>query len=124
MAQSFLSLMSGVADPPPRSPCWSVWIASWRRWRLVCWSRIARAQAGVPPVSPPPPRPPDDGDGEFWLRASHADCRPLAAASLRPRSEEHTSELQSLMRISYAVFCLKKNNHKSNLNITIVYVNS
>src|SRR3546814_3403874 len=29
----------------------------------------------------------------------------------RPRSEEHTSELQSLMRISYAVFCLKKKNH-------------
>src|SRR3546814_2805254 len=28
------------------------------------------------------------------------------------RSEEHTSELQSLMRISYAVFCLKKNNNK------------
>src|SRR3546814_2533101 len=30
------------------------------------------------------------------------------------RSEEHTSELQSLMRISYAVFCLKKKNNKSN----------
>src|SRR3546814_1490450 len=30
----------------------------------------------------------------------------------RPRSEEHTSELQSLMRISYAVFCLKKKNKK------------
>src|SRR3546814_3180207 len=29
------------------------------------------------------------------------------------RSEEHTSELQSLMRISYAVFCLKKKNRKS-----------
>src|SRR3546814_2258196 len=28
------------------------------------------------------------------------------------RSEEHTSELQSLMRISYAVFCLKKKKHK------------
>src|SRR3546814_2485974 len=28
-----------------------------------------------------------------------------------PRSEEHTSELQSLMRISYAVFCLTKNNN-------------
>src|SRR3546814_1732182 len=28
-----------------------------------------------------------------------------------PRSEEHTSELQSLMRISYAVFCLKTNKH-------------
>src|SRR3546814_8309069 len=33
-------------------------------------------------------------------------CRP--AGSPRMRSEEHTSELQSLMRISYAVFCLKK----------------
>src|SRR3546814_10710865 len=37
------------------------------------------------------------------------------------RSEEHTSELQSLMRISYAVFCLKKKKksktHKHNLNI-------
>src|SRR3546814_7101848 len=30
------------------------------------------------------------------------------------RSEEHTSELQSLMRISYAVFCLKKNRKKQN----------
>src|SRR3546814_10700044 len=33
---------------------------------------------------------------------------PAAPASPPPRSEEHTSELQSLMRISYAVFCLKK----------------
>src|SRR3546814_3189038 len=36
----------------------------------------------------------------------HADHRRLG----RARSEEHTSELQSLMRISYAVFCLKKTN--------------
>src|SRR3546814_10757572 len=34
------------------------------------------------------------------------------------RSEEHTSELQSLMRISYAVFCLKK---KNNLKTTAIY---
>src|SRR3546814_5233569 len=33
---------------------------------------------------------------------------------LRLRSEEHTSELQSLMRISYAVFCLKKKNRITN----------
>src|SRR3546814_2261247 len=33
-----------------------------------------------------------------------------ATVSTAKRSEEHTSELQSLMRISYAVFCLKKNN--------------
>src|SRR3546814_10330949 len=38
----------------------------------------------------------------------------LAAGSpvVIKRSEEHTSELQSLMRISYAVFCLKKKKHK------------
>src|SRR3546814_8505672 len=33
-------------------------------------------------------------------------------ADIYPRSEEHTSELQSLMRISYAVFCLKKKKRK------------
>src|SRR3546814_9793262 len=35
----------------------------------------------------------------------------LTWALAHARSEEHTSELQSLMRISYAVFCLKKKNH-------------
>src|SRR3546814_4305597 len=36
---------------------------------------------------------------------------PVAAIVEALRSEEHTSELQSLMRISYVVFCLKKNNN-------------
>src|SRR3546814_3298731 len=36
----------------------------------------------------------------------------IAEATRAIRSEEHTSELQSLMRISYAVFCLKKKTHK------------
>src|SRR3546814_5425822 len=40
-----------------------------------------------------------------WLGSGRARRRPP-----RHRSEEHTSELQSLMRISYAVFCLKKKN--------------
>src|SRR3546814_8608003 len=42
-----------------------------------------------------------------------------ALAALEHRSEEHTSELQSLMRISYAVFCLKKkkNQHLNKHNI-------
>src|SRR3546814_4500097 len=35
----------------------------------------------------------------------------IAEGAHRVRSEEHTSELQSLMRISYAVFCLKKQSH-------------
>src|SRR3546814_4875733 len=39
-------------------------------------------------------------------------ARRRAALCTRERSEEHTSELQSLMRNSYAVFCLKKNNKK------------
>src|SRR3546814_2747588 len=46
-----------------------------------------------------------------------AEAEPLDA--LRRRSEEHTSELQSLMRISYAVFCLTKNkNHHEGIHNT------
>src|SRR3546814_10507378 len=37
----------------------------------------------------------------------------FSALGVSMRSEEHTSELQSLMRISYAVFCLKKKHNKS-----------
>src|SRR3546814_1212758 len=36
----------------------------------------------------------------------------IEIAIATPRSEEHTSELQTLMRISYAVFCLQQKNHK------------
>src|SRR3546814_2622205 len=39
---------------------------------------------------------------------SMPSCEPTATLARKIRSEEHTSELQSLMRISYAVFCLKK----------------
>src|SRR3546814_2669647 len=42
--------------------------------------------------------------GELGIDAEYRTCRVEAGK----RSEEHTSELQSLMRISYAVFCLKK----------------
>src|SRR3546814_6912147 len=44
-----------------------------------------------------------------------AACRCATSASEK-RSEEHTSELQSLMRISYAVFCLKKKNNTLTAN--------
>src|SRR3546814_5293660 len=40
-----------------------------------------------------------------------------------PRSAEHTSELQSLMRISYAVFCLKKKNKKTSYNTITTLMN-
>src|SRR3546814_6504869 len=47
--------------------------------------------------------------------------RPVAGLEDQPgraRSEEHTSELQSLMRISYAVFCLKTNTHHKSTKLT------
>src|SRR3546814_3708853 len=50
-------------------------------------------------------------------------CARLIDASCicRNRSEEHTSELQSLMRISYAVFCLKKT-HTSTYMLLLIYL--
>src|SRR3546814_7882152 len=45
-----------------------------------------------------------------WRRASRAAA---SEGTAHARSEEHTSELQSLMRISYAVFCLKKKKIRS-----------
>src|SRR3546814_5515001 len=47
-----------------------------------------------------------------FLLETHSKMPDYMRFSIR-RSEEHTSELQSLMRISYAVFCLKKNKIKS-----------
>src|SRR3546814_9128196 len=44
----------------------------------------------------------------------HRECKPWRVTIGWRRSEEHTSELQSLMRISYAVFCLKKKNKNTN----------
>src|SRR3546814_2275107 len=64
--------------------------------------------------------------GETQRRALSIARRPLsgsmsaktgiAPARMMARSEEHTSELQSLMRISYAVFCLKKKKKKHTKN--------
>src|SRR3546814_2033002 len=77
----------------------------------------------APPPRARPSRPPPrrrNSPGRATVRATAR--RPSRSAEspaarrrprrTRPRSEEHTSELQSLMRISYAVFCLKKKNTK------------
>src|SRR3546814_3175954 len=112
----------------------------------VCSSDLAGSGSGVdsvlpplslseelsPPVDPPgdPPvdplvDPPEVVSPEFESSAGRAVCAcslarccsaAAAAARRRCRSEEHTSELQSLMRISYAVVCLKnKNTHYNSL---------
>src|SRR3546814_10044622 len=62
--------------------------------------------------------------GERYPRAVHVgygfryDMNMIVQTMAIPRSEEHTSELQSLMRISYAVFCLKK---KTKINTRQTY---
>src|SRR3546814_3015680 len=56
--------------------------------------------------------------GAFYRADGPAEVRPVGEAEF-VRSEEHTSELQSLMRISYAVFCLQKKN-KSTIRRTKV----
>src|SRR3546814_5578177 len=52
----------------------------------------------------------------FIAKHLRSNVRELEGALRKvSRSEEHTSELQSLMRISYAVFCLKKKNNRNNI---------
>src|SRR3546814_10198992 len=61
---------------------------------------LRRALAGLP--------------AEIWDGAGENPYFGILALADHVRSEEHTSELQSLMRISYAVFCLKKKKTKHN----------
>src|SRR3546814_3158041 len=76
--------------------------------------------------SPRPPRAsrfPPARKYSWRYRASRLPPDPRNPHRYKPhspgrRSEEHTSELQSLMRISYAVFCLKKKTNKNNKNYT------
>src|SRR3546814_9842688 len=69
----------------------------------------------------------EQGSERIQQRGAEAVARPRAEPwhlgrrlAQLPRSEEHTSELQSLMRISYAVFCLKK---KKKLIYTTTFTN-
>src|SRR3546814_6496908 len=60
-------------------------------------------------------RPDGSRHGGMMGSAGRGGCRRTGTASRQEgiaRTEEHTSELQSLMRISYAVFCIKKTNKK------------
>src|SRR3546814_15145444 len=65
---------------------------------------------GLPSRLQPVPRVVEEGSGRHGLDRIGGDQRRHPAKAIG-RSEEHTSELQSLMRISYAVFCLKKKKH-------------
>src|SRR3546814_7641343 len=87
----------------------------------------ARPQAR--PTAAPQPRPaqpaPPGERGPVGLREGGRGLRQGLRLLRHPeRSEEHTSELQSLMRISYAVFCLKKKkiqtHHTQHYNSTLI----
>src|SRR3546814_10059888 len=89
---------------------------------LACLHRLAHEQSrvGVEIHLPDIVDRTNQGDaGEIPVaQDEHEPCRGTTAscATLGPpddRSEEHTSELQSLMRISYAVFCLKQKHNNS-----------
>src|SRR3546814_1561305 len=54
-----------------------------------------------------------EGEGDDRDRQPRNAVPPQPIERISLRSEEHTSELQSLMRISYAVFCLKKKTHNN-----------
>src|SRR3546814_1666990 len=75
-----------------------------------------RVQRLGPIERDPPDAALDANDDIFGDAHDRTRLRPtiIRITSLVPRSEEHTSELQSLMRISYAVFCLKKKNKQLN----------
>src|SRR3546814_3484100 len=60
----------------------------------------------------------------YWWRVHPGKEDQFRAAWHRGRSEEHTSELQSLMRISYAVFCLKKKQIITTITIQITENNN
>src|SRR3546814_8404126 len=99
------ALVTGVqtcALPISSSPLQSSALPCRCRWSRSCSSPLQQDCSTVLPRSP----------GAF--PSSRACCSSPSApgrsgsASSQPKSEEHTSVLQSLMRISYAVFCLKK----------------
>src|SRR3546814_6440975 len=78
------------------------WGAVWK-WPVLL--RVALLLIPLVPLVQLVPLPPG-----LWDALPGRDV-PKAVFALIGRSEEHTSELQSLMRISYAVFCLKKKKH-------------
>src|SRR3546814_10157261 len=86
-------------------------------------SRIPMAAARTPAAQLP-----CDRRSRCLIRLRHRPCSAtIVASTIREsrnemRSEEHTSELQSLMRISYAVFCLKNKKDQYNTYETCIYV--
>src|SRR3546814_4265179 len=92
---------SGSGDPTERLQSWTAALAT-----ALLHGLLVLLVMLAPPITVTPPQ--EGGAAGSRLQVTY-------------RSEEHTSELQSLMRISYAVFCLKKHNKQ---NIRQISTNS
>src|SRR3546814_3867345 len=101
---------SDIAQPAWTHHCANPWTPDKRFFRLSASS--ARGHIGFPAWQMPSWH---RGISQRFPCCSQGQEFRRSAAS---RSEEHTSELQSLMRISYAVFCLKKKNKQNKSNTT------
>src|SRR3546814_4242382 len=116
MQQKFNACLDAAIDSPEAGAKWA------EQWRIAGGGYLARQCLGFAyaeqkrwlPAMTAFQQAADEADiardptsGQLWAQAGNA-----------ARSEEHTSELQSLMRISYAVLCLKKKNtvNKHNLH--------
>src|SRR3546814_8696273 len=110
---------------PPGLSSFSLWVPegppapAWGRGTRCPWPDSRRSRRHHRPAVPRTANLRQPGTGIATGRKASARIawQPLPAP-LTKRSEEHTSELQSLMRISYAVFCLKKKTKLTKLNNT------
>src|SRR3546814_2514955 len=94
----YTTLFRSCCSGSGRSPCRASapWSSSWSGNRLPCRDRPCQRCSRC--------------------AKSRSSCWKSGSSCPSGRSEEHTSELQSLMRISYAVFCLKNKNKNEHLN--------
>src|SRR3546814_1916390 len=88
---------------------------------FFCVPSISAFERGVPKLPPVAMRSAASSICSWSRRKCNANCAVRVSSPFIARSEEHTSELQSLMRISYAVFCLKKKTHNVSHTHLIVY---
>src|SRR3546814_9734938 len=126
VCSSYLRLQPRNRSSTSNTSCYADWTVIWqrrpkrrrRRKSSVCFTIGGPTGRAKPPQDPLTTRARENETGSRRLSAQEEKldrrsprpggwtCSYLRL--LRVRSEEHTSELQSLMRISYAVFCLKK----------------
>src|SRR3546814_7372922 len=95
-----------LAEEAPAPPGWTEHGSSW----------TFTIEQRLPESDRPAPFPLLAAVGQTW--SGHLVLTNLEELGCVRRSEEHTSELQSLMRNSYAVFCLQKKKSKTNRKIT------